>query len=113
MERIERYFRVRLASKADPFLLQRLAQLSIVVNLAVEDQDAESVIGYERLVAPLAQVDDAQAGMTEPYAVAAPDSQVIGPAVSNFGEHGPKRVVDAIFRVANAADDAAHGWVFP
>ena len=91
--------------------LQPLAQLAVVVDLAVEDHDRLAVLAEDRLVAG-GQVDDAQALDAEPDAGVAVDAPGVGPPVLDGLAHGLHRGGshgDAV--AASLASDATHSGV--
>ncbi len=54
----QQYFRVRLRAKVVAFAGELFAQLSIVVNLAVEDHDVAAVVGKHWLMPGGGGIDD-------------------------------------------------------
>ena len=63
-----------------------LANLLVVVDLAVADQEQAPVLGDQRLLAAT-DVDDRQAPMPEPVPTDRHDAAVVGTAVSQPLEH--------------------------
>ena len=101
---------VRCRRKAVPCGDEPLAQLDMVVDLAVADDADRAVLVRDRLVAGL-KVDDAQAAETEPYArrgeealaVRAAMPQRVGHALERFRADRPLRIRPG--DAANAAHD--------
>ena len=85
------------------------AQLAIVVDLAVEDDDLGAVLVRDRL-APSFQVDDAQPAHAEADLPRDEKSFVVGPTVANGPAHRPDHSrLDGLLQIAvNDAYDAAH-----
>ena len=69
-------------------VLQLLAQLAEVVDLAVEDQPERSVFVRHRLAGRVAQVDDGEAPVAEARGPVQMQALPVGPTVGQGGGHG-------------------------
>jgi hypothetical protein len=83
----EQHLRVGLAAEAIALRAQLLAQLEVVVDLAVEDQLEPSIVGGERLESRVGEVDDREPQVSEADAVVREDAAAVGAAVREPVEH--------------------------
>ena len=103
------HLRVALGREAVAGPLEPVAQLAVVVDLAVEDDHDRAVLVGDRLVAGR-EVDHAQALDAEPGAVGREDAPLVGAAMLEARAHLlEQRPADPASVVARLSDDPAHG----
>ena len=102
---------VRVRPEAVPGALEQPCQLRVVVDLAVLDDDAASVLVRDRLVAAL-EVDDREPPRGEPDAAVDEGSLGVRPAVDDRRRHlGQPVAVDPAAGRGDSADPAHGGRV--
>ncbi len=75
-----------------PFPGETLAQIEVVVDLAVENDDVTPAGGDHRLMSGLGKIDDRQPAMAESYTALDPDSPIIGTPMVKLFYHELKRL---------------------
>src|SRR5438552_15513147 len=100
---------VALRAQRVPSDQEIAAQVTIVVNFAVENDDFGAILVEDRLV-PASQIDDTQPPHAEPDGAIEEQSLIVWPAMADGGAHrahdlGAHRMVQVCM---NDADDAAH-----
>ena len=88
--------------------LELLAQLGVVVDLAVDDRGHAAVLGVERLVAAR-DVDDGQPGVSQRERSDAPQRVAIRTAVAQRLDHPLRRVLARRAGRIEDCSDPAHG----
>jgi hypothetical protein len=76
---------VAAAAEAVPLGLQVLAQLRVVVDLAVDDDGDLAVLVRHRLAARLGQIDDREPAVAERDGAVGVEAEAVGPAVHHRG----------------------------
>ena len=105
---VDDHLGVALRGERWPRALQLRAQLAVVVDLAVQDDDDRAVLVEDRLVAGL-EVDDAQALDAEARAPAMMEPARVRAAVLEPRAHAREQLrVDRLAVGADLSDDSAH-----
>src|SRR5262245_16096275 len=108
LPRMDDHFGVGPGLEAMPALDQRLTQLDMVVDLAVENRPDRAVLVGERLVAGL-QIDDAEPPVPQSHRPAHVIAVVVGAAMAQRGRHPTHDVdVGALVARTQEAGNAAH-----
>ena len=102
-------FSIAVGVELVPQLLQLLAQLAIVVDLAVENDPGGTVLIANWLV-PAFQINDRKPAHGQAHAVAQIKAVVIGPAVTNGLVHAPQQL--AVYRSAVTTNNACYATHF-
>src|SRR5262249_39797325 len=96
---------VGVAAEAMRLVLEKAAELAVVVDLAVEDDDSRAVLVGNWLV-PAAEVDDRQPAAPEPDLRFEVDPLVVGATMCHHARHRAERLAIDRRRAFNANDSA-------
>ena len=106
--RMHDHLAVRVRRPAVAASLEALAQLAVVVDLAVDDRGHAAVLGVERLIAAR-DVDDGQPGVSQRERPDAPQRIAIRTAVAQRLDHPLRRVLARRAGRIEDCSDPAHG----